>query len=123
MPKRNDKVTSVWKVKKEIAHKIQIGKSYGEIIDWLQDEYGYTANSARDMYCDANQEVKEKYLKYCEDIAKRNTERLNAIVDRCYDEGRIKEALTAIDTLNKMSGQYTQKVDLNTNEPITITFG
>lgn len=111
------------KIKREVIHKIQMGfDTDKEIKEWIMEEYGYTWWSAKLLFEECNRDVKNSYEKYLNGIAERNIKRLNAIIDKCDQEGRVKDQLNAIDMLNKISGLYTQKVEMNTKEDIEITF-
>lgn len=94
---------------------LRMNYDYEQIIERLQDEYGYSSNSAKKVLDKNKRKLKNSVEKKIDKIAEENVARLEAIIDECYQEKRYNEVLKSIDLLNKMSGQYTQKIDLNGN--------
>ena len=86
---------------------------YEQIIERLQDEYGYSSHSAKKVLDKNKRKLKNIVEKKIDKIADENINRLEAIIDECYEQRKYTDALKAIDILNKMGGQYTQKIDLN----------
>lgn len=94
---------------------LRMNYDYEQIIERLQDEYGYSSNSAKKVLDKNKRKLKNSVEKKIEKIAEENINRLEAIIDECYEEKRYNEMLKAVDTLNKMGGIYTTKVDINGN--------
>lgn len=94
---------------------LRMNYDYEQIIERLQDEYGYSSNSAKKVLDKNKRKLKNSVEKKIDKIAEENINRLEAIIDECYQEKRYNEMLKSIDILNKMGGQYTQKIDLNGN--------
>ena len=94
---------------------LRMNYDYEQIIERLQDEYGYSSNSAKKVLDKNKRKLKNSVEKKIDKMAEENVARLEAIIDECYQEKRYNEVLKSIDLLNKMSGQYTQKIDLNGN--------
>lgn len=86
-----------------------------DIIERLKEEYGYSDNSARKLVDKVKKKLKQLLERKYDKIAEENVGRLEAIIDECYEDKRYNEMLKAIDTLNKMGGVYTTKVDINAN--------
>lgn len=86
-----------------------------DIIERLKEEYGYSSNSARKVVDKVKKKLKQTLEKKYDKIAEENINRLEAIVDECYEQRRYNEALKAIDILNKLGGVYTTKLDVNAN--------
>lgn len=86
-----------------------------DIIERLKEEYGYSDNSARKLVDKVKKKLKNLLEKKYDKIAEENINRLEAIIDECYEEKRYNEMLKAIDTLNKIGGVYTTKLDINAN--------
>ena len=86
-----------------------------DIIERLKEEYGYSDNSARKLVDKVKKKLKQLLERKYDKIAEENINRLEAIIDECYEEKRYNEMLKAVDTLNKMGGIYTTKVDINAN--------
>lgn len=86
-----------------------------DIIERLKEEYGYSDNSARKVVDKVKKKLKQLLERKYDKIAEENINRLEAIIDECYEEKRYNEMLKAVDTLNKMGGIYTTKLDINAN--------
>lgn len=94
---------------------LRMNYDYEQIIERLQDEYGYSSNSAKKVLDKNKRKLKNSVEKKIDKMAEENVARLEAIIDECYEEKRYNEMLKAIDTLNKMGGIYTTKLDINAN--------
>lgn len=94
---------------------LRMGYENSDIIDRLKEEYGYSDNSARKVVDKVKKKLKHLLEMKYDKIAEENINRLEAIIDECYEEKRYNEMLKAVDTLNKMGGIYTTKVDINAN--------
>lgn len=86
-----------------------------DIIERLKEEFGYSYNSARKVVDKVKKKLKQLLERNYDKIAEENINRLEAIIDECYEEKRYNEMLKAIDTLNKIGGVYTTKLDINAN--------
>lgn len=86
-----------------------------DIIERLKEEYGYSDNSARKVLDKVKKKLKQTVERKYDKIAEENVGRLEAIIDECYEQKRYNEMLKAVDTLNKMGGVYTTKLDINGN--------
>lgn len=94
---------------------LRMNYDYDQIIERLQDEYGYSSHSAKQLLVKNKRKLKNSVEKKIDKIAEENVGRLEAIIDECYEEKRYNEMLKSIDLLNKMGGIYTTKVDINAN--------
>ena len=86
-----------------------------DIIERLKDEFGYSDNSARKLVDKVKKKLKQLLEKKYDKIAEENINRLEAIIDECYQEKRYNEMLKSIDLLNKIGGVYTTRLDINAN--------
>ena len=86
-----------------------------DIIERLKEDYGYSDNSARKLVDKVKKKLKQLLEKKYDKIAEENINRLEAIIDECYEEKRYNEMLKSIDLLNKIGGVYTTKLDINAN--------
>ena len=86
-----------------------------DIIERLKEEYGYSDNSARKVVDKVKKKLKQLLERKYDKIAEENINRLEAIIDECYEEKRYNEMLKSIDLLNKIGGVYTTKLDINGN--------
>lgn len=109
--------------KKNALHLMQMGKNRDEIIDCLVNDWGYKESTASTIISEINNDVKAEYDKYIKDVARHNINKLLAISDEQYDAGSLKDLVKTIDVLNKMTGQYSIKIEGgDENKPINITF-
>lgn len=92
---------------------LRMGYENSDIIERLKEEYGYSDNSARKLLDKVKKKLKQTVERKYEKIAEENVNRLEAIIDECYEQRRYNEALKAIDVLNKIGGVYTTKLDIN----------
>lgn len=109
--------------KKMALHLLQMGKEPNEVVEYLVNDWGYAEGTARSYLSEVNREVRDAYDAYIKDVARNNISKLLAISDEQYDAGSLKELVRTIDILNKMTGQYTIKIEGgDENKPINITF-
>ena len=94
---------------------LRMNYDYEQIIERLQDEYGYSSNSAKKVLDKNKRKLKNIVEKKIDKMAEENINRIEAIIEECYEQRKYTDALKGIDILNKMGGQYTQKIDLNGN--------
>lgn len=86
----------------------KVAERYNELIKELEDKSIMTA--------------KER-MKWLSDVVKGNIKHISygGNGEEYENEAYISDKLKAIDTLNKMSGEYTTKVDANVNTEIKVT--
>ena len=94
---------------------LRMNYDYNDIIERLKQEYGYSNNSARKVVDKVKKKLKQTVEKKYDKIAEENVGRLEAIIDETYEQKRYADMLKAIDTLNKMGGVYTTRLDINAN--------
>lgn len=94
---------------------LRMNYDYDQIIERLQDEYGYSSHSAKQLLVKNKRKLKNSVEKKIEKMAEDNINRIEAIIDECYEQRKYTDALKAIDILNKMGGQYTTRLDINGN--------
>lgn len=94
---------------------LRMGYENSDIIERLKQEYGYSNNSARKVVDKVKKKLKQTVEKKYDKIAEENVGRLEAIIDETYEQKRYADMLKAIDTLNKMGGVYTTRLDINAN--------
>lgn len=94
---------------------LRMNYDYEQIIERLKDEFDYTDNSAKKVLDKNKRKLKNSVEKKIDKMAEENINRIEAIIDECYEQRKYTDALKAIDMLNKMGGQYIQKIDLNGN--------
>ena len=94
---------------------LRMNYDYNDIIERLKQEYDYTDNSAKKVLDKNKRKLKNSVEKKIDKIAEENVGRLEAIIDETYEQKRYADMLKAIDTLNKMGGVYTTRLDINAN--------
>lgn len=101
---------------------LRMNYDYDYIIERLKDEFDYTDNSAKKVLDKNKRKLKNSVEKKIDKMAEDNINRIEAIIDECYEQRKYTDALKAIDMLNKMGGQYTTKLDINgtLNQEFTI---
>ena len=101
---------------------LRMNYDYEQIIERLKDEFDYTDNSAKQVLDKNKRKLKNSVEKKIDKMAEDNINRIEAIIDECYEQRKYTDALKGIDMLNKMGGQYTQKLDINgtLNQEFTI---
>ena len=90
----------------------------------LSRRWGINMTTARKYIKDAIDALVENY----KDVGQKEMmstykERIETILAEALEEGNKKVALQAIDMLNKMGGNYTERKDLNISGEQTINFG
>ena len=122
-PQRRDSHKK-WKAKLETAALINQGWSREDIIEKLCEDYEYAEATAQTIYYAAQRNANKAISDYINEAAKVNVQRLISITDAAFAEKKYRDALRAIDTLNKMGGLYApEEHNINTNaEPIKISF-
>lgn len=108
-----------------IMHKIRLGWSDDDIIDFITDivkgtdlEDKLPKTRVKQLITLSKNEIKRRYDAYAKDVALFNINRIEAIVNMAEEKGDYKAMLSAIDTLNKMANIYTQKVEVKNETPI-----
>lgn len=114
----NNHTVEMIALKRDVIKKMVAGWSRQELIEWLCDVHKYEKLGADMLLTRIKQHEKEKFEKYMGDIAKKNYQRLNYIIDEAIEKGNNRDALNAIDKLNKMGGLYVQKVEVNSETPV-----
>lgn len=86
-----------------------------DIIERLKEEYGYSDNSARKVVDKVKKKLKNLLERKYDKIAEENINRIEAIIDECYEQRKYNEMLKAIDLMGKFTGAFTTKLDINGN--------
>ncbi len=94
---------------------LRMNYDYDQIIERLQDEYGYSSHSAKKLLDKNKRKLKQTLEKKYDKIADENVARLEAIIDECYAQKRYTEMLKAVDIMGKLTGAYTTRLDINAN--------
>lgn len=95
-----------------------------DVVAGVMERYGYTESYASELVKKAENLATSVAVQDMEVIINKNLARLDAIAEAAADGDDYQNAIKAIDTLNKMSGAYVDKkeVEIKGNE-IRFTFG
>lgn len=101
----------------EIAEDALIsGLSKNTIAKLLVEEAGFKYIQAQSLAAKAWKNVMAKGKDRSEGLAERNITRLEHIYKRAMEAGDLKNAISALDQLNKLCKLYTNKVEITTDE-------
>ena len=110
---------------RQILDRIRKNWQKDEIVDWVKSEYSVSDITARKYYHDA-QKILQDNLPDPELVDKIRNEqiaRVTALARKADEQGDTKNALKALDMLNKIAGLYTEKQEVNvTSDTIKFTF-
>lgn len=111
-------------MKSDIVSMIRAGLTHWELMDRIKNRWGLEYAQAQKYVAVVRDQLHEDYLKYAESVAETNVNTLTEIRNQAMMGKNYRIALNAIDLLNKMSGTYEQKVDINvsTDAPIEVSF-
>lgn len=106
-----------------ILRLIRQGKSNAKIIEEIMDRWGIKKDMTVKRYIDdALTDLKDLDS---EPLIKKQAieEMLRDTMEKCMAEGRTKEAMAALDMLNKMGGNYINKLEAEIKTEIEFNFG
>jgi len=114
-------------IEEEVIKFLQTGHRLQRIIDWIVINYpNVDKQRAKHLVDRVRLVMAEEYDAYIKDVCRENIQTLINIRNEALANGQKHAACEAIDMINKMTGQYTQKEDIkvtNINqEPIQIKF-
>lgn len=119
-PTKNRKASAM----KRVLALYNFNKQRDEIIQIIQDEFGYTEKSAIRIITFANQEQRAKFHDYAKKCAKKNFNRLENIIETAYDKGDYKMVIECINIENKMAKLYNDtNINLQTEQPFIVQIG
>ena len=106
-----------------ILRLIHQGKSNARICHELHDRWGVGMVSAAKYIDDCLKNISELDPEEPRIRKKKIEEMLEETLERCKAEGKYKEAMQALDMLNKMGGNYVTKVEADIKTEIVFDFG
>lgn len=106
--------------KKIILDELAKGTPVRKIRKYLEDNYQLSQKTIRDLIAEVISEITSEEEK--EALKASNLVRLDEIVSDCINDGDRKNAIRAIDTLNKSIGAYTEKVEIQSDGEICLNF-
>lgn len=92
------------------------GYTKNYIAKLLVDEMGFKALNAHALTGKVFTMIVNDKEKREEHMKEKNIARLERVYARAIDSGDLKNALSALDQLNKLTGLYKNKVELSTND-------
>lgn len=108
-------------VKKKVIRDLRYGKRVPDIKSWLKNSIGFNDYMTNAIIASVKRILSDEYAQYKEDVAKSNVNTLLQIKDEAIDANDKRLALDAVRELNKMTGQYEENINLNTDN-IEIKF-
>lgn len=107
---------------KQVQDWISTGYSTRMLNRLIETTFGLTSASSRhDLIKKAIDDLYNEHDK--EYLRKTNAEKLDAIVQEAMEAGKYRDAVSAIDAMNKLAGLYTEKHEHKFENDITIKFG
>lgn len=91
---------------------IRQGLSRERIFEELKDRWGISRKSFDKYYKEALESLVVENKDIIDDARKKAIEKLQGIIERCYESNDFKNALKAQDQLNKINALYTDKKEV-----------
>lgn len=111
-----------WKAMRRVMDLVGMGLDDNEIVEKCAEEFGSTTRLMSQYLKAAVCALDDRNKEWKEKIIQQNYNRLDVIIKECYEKGKHKEALQAIDIQNKLAGVYESR--LNISSPVfTIKIG
>lgn len=92
------------------------GYTKNYIAKLLVDEMGFKSVNAHCLVAKVFKDIVNDKEKRENGMKEKNIARLERVYARAIDSGDLKNALSALDQLNKLTGLYKNKVELSTDE-------
>lgn len=92
------------------------GYSKAKTIQTLQARWQIGMQKCYDYINAAMDALKETYKDDIEDVRKKQLEKLQQLYDNCMEHNKQKEALMALEQINKLKGLYEEKQTITVNE-------
>ena len=107
-----------------IIHMLAQGTPRIDVVRILIDKWGVARANIQAYVKDALNYLTETTDEYRDYMRETQLNKLDAFIQMCIQQGKMKEAAMGLDQINKITGIYdnTQKVDLRTEAPIKLDF-
>jgi hypothetical protein len=92
------------------------GYSKNYVAKRLADEMGFKSINAHTLTGKVFTMITNDKEKREEHMKEKNIARLERVYARAVDSGDLKNAISALDQLNKLTGLYREKIELSTND-------
>ena len=92
------------------------GYSKAKTIQTLQARWQISNQRCYIYINEAMEALKETYQDDLEDVRKKQLEKLQQLYDNCVEHNKQKEAIMALEQINKLKGLYEEKTQVTINE-------
>lgn len=118
----NPQAIQGWKAMRRVMDLVAMGLDDNEIVEKTAEEFGSSKQTMSQYLKAAVCALDDRNKDWKNRIIEQNYARLDVIIKECYEKGKHKEALQAIDLQNKLAGVYEQRLKIDS--PIfTIKIG
>ena len=104
-----------------LSNELAQGKSFKEIQKEFSKKWNVSENTIRQYLADCTSYLSEKTN--TDTLININIERLDTLFADCLKNGDTKNAITALDKLNRMLGAYKDRLNISTDDEIEVRFG
>lgn len=112
-----DRVNKHRQAVRTIMTAISFGWCKEDIIKRIEEEFGYTEKTiVYKLYVEANKLLESKMIYKADELARKNLERLECVIEEAYDRGDNKLILNAIDLQNKTANIYNTNINVGNKE-------
>lgn len=110
---------------REAVKKLKRNWQKDEVIEWAKGEYGVSERTALRYYQEAQRMLQENVPdpEFVKQVRSEQIARITALARKADEKGDTKSALKALDMINKITGLYTEKQEVNiTSDTIRFEF-
>jgi len=114
-------------VKKYVMRRLKLNHDINDILEGVVENYQLDPSKGIKVIREARNYLNKQYKDYAQNVAQRNIEILQQIVEESLNDGQRKTAIDAIRELNKICHLYDENVvinntTVNSTAPIEIVF-
>ena len=109
----NPQAIQGWKAMRRVMDLVAMGLDDNEIVEKTAEEFGSSTKTMSQYLKAAVCALDERNREWKDKIVEQNYNRLDVLVKECYEKGKYKEALQAIDLQNKLAGIYEQRLKID----------
>lgn len=113
--------------KKYVMRRLKLNHDVNDIAEGLMSNYQMADSQAISLIKSCRNYLNKQYKDYAQNVAQKNIEILQQIVEESLNDGQRKTAIDAIRELNKICHLYDENIvvnntTINSNAPIEIVF-